>query len=71
MIEVIGKIGCGECLKTKQELKKNGVRYKYFLEHELDKKSREKAYEIAEKVDNLYLPIILKNGKSVTLEEVI
>jgi glutaredoxin len=71
MITLIGKPNCTNCLITKKIFDNNGIEYEYKLLDDFT--SEEKKHLLAEAriKGNMQMPIILKNGESVTREVVL
>ena len=71
MIKVIGKENCGACMMAKKVLTRKGVDFEYVHLDELDAEEREVVLKMADKQGMRSMPLIVKDGKLVTLQEVL
>ena len=71
MIKVIGKEHCGACMMTKNVLKAKGIEFEYSLLEEMAEEEQNSVIKMAEEQGRLSMPFIIKDGKLVTLQEVI
>ena len=71
MIKVIGKENCGDCMMAKKVLTKKGVEFEYAYLDELDAEEREEVLKMADEQGMRSMPLIVKDGKLVTLQEVL
>ena len=71
MIKVIGKEHCGACMMTKNVLGAKGIEFEYILLEEMTEEERNNVIKMAEEQGKLSMPFIIKDGKLVTLQEVI
>lgn len=70
MIKLIGKEGCNRCVMTKNILNNKGVKFEYMLLNELPKKEQDKYVNMAQESGNIELPLIIKDEKIITLQEI-
>ena len=71
MIKVIGKEHCGACMMTKNVLGVKGIEFEYILLEEMTEEEQNNVIKMAEEQGRLSMPFIIKDGKLVTLQEVI
>ena len=71
MIKVIGKEHCGACMMTKNVLGAKGIEFEYTLLEEMTEEEQNYVIKMAEEQGRLSMPFIIKDGKLVTLQEVI
>ena len=71
MIKVIGKGHCGACMMTKNVLGAKGIEFEYILLEEMTEEEQNNVIKMAEEQGRLSMPFIIKDGKLVTLQEVI
>ena len=71
MIKVIGKEHCGACMMTKNVLGVKGIEFEYILLEEMAEEEQNNVIKMAEEQGKLSMPFIIKDGKLVTLQEVI
>ena len=71
MLKVIGKESCDLCKKAKEKLTKLNIEFDYSLINEITQKEFNRYRELAIQADNINLPVIIYNGKSVTITQVI
>ena len=71
MIKVIGKEHCGACMMTKNVLGVKGIEFEYILLEEMAEEEQNNVIKMAEEQGRLSMPFIIKDGKLVTLQEVI
>ena len=71
MIKVIGKEHCGACMMTKNVLGAKGIEFEYILLEEMTEEEQNNVIKTAEEQGRLSMPFIIKDGKLVTLQEVI
>ena len=70
MIKLIGKEGCNRCVMTKNILNNKGVKFEYMLLSELPKEEQDKYVNMAQESGNIELPLIIKDEKMITLQEI-
>lgn len=70
MIKLIGKEGCNRCVMTKNILNNKGVKFEYMLLNELPKEEQDKYVNMAQESGNIELPLIIKDEKIITLQEI-
>ena len=70
MIKLIGKEGCNRCMMTKNILNNKGVKFEYMLLNELPKEEQDKYVNMAQESGNIELPLIIKDEKIITLQEI-
>lgn len=68
MIRVIGKENCSRCAMVKNILNKKGIEYEYNLLDECENK--EEYIKMAIEEGKLSMPLIIKDGKLINLQEV-
>ena len=71
MIKVIGKEHCGACMMAKNVLSAKGIEFEYTLLEEMTEEEQNNVIKMAEEQGRLSMPFIIKDGKLVTLQEVI
>ena len=71
MIKVIGKESCGACMMAKKVLTRKGIEFEYVHLDELDEEEREVVLKMADEQGMRSMPLIVKDGKLVTLQEVL
>ena len=71
MIKVIGKEHCGACMMTKNVLGAKRIEFEYILLEEMTEEEQNNVIKMAEEQGRLSMPFIIKDGKLVTLQEVI
>ena len=71
MIKVIGKENCGACMMAKKVLTRKGVDFEYVYLDELEEKEREEILRMSDEQGMRSMPLIIKDGKLVTLQEVL
>ena len=70
MLLVIGLKNCSKCTITKQILDSKNIEYEYKLLNELSEEDRRKYAKIARDGGNDTMPLLIKNDKLITLEEI-
>ena len=70
-IIVIGQKNCSACEMTKTILKNKGVEFEYKLLDDLENDLKNKYIKIAKEQNKLSLPLIIKDEKILTVQEVI
>lgn len=70
MILVIGLKNCSKCTITKQILDSQNIKYSYLILTELSEEDRRKYAQMARDVNYNTMPLIIKNDKLSTLQEV-
>ncbi len=70
MILIIGSEGCSNCIMTKRILDNKGIQYKYVLLNELPQEEQDKYLNMARKAKRISFPIIIKDEKVITIQEV-
>ena len=70
MIKVIGKENCGACMMAKKVLTRKGIEFEYVHLDELDEEERAEILKMADEQGMRSMPLIVKDGKLVTLQEV-
>ena len=71
MIKVIGKENCGACMMAKKVLTRKGVAFEYVYLDELEEEEREEILRMSDEQGMRSMPLIIKDGKLVTLQEVL
>ena len=71
MLKVIGTKGCNLCSYTTKKLDGKDINYEYYKLENLEKEEQQEYIGLAQEAGNMNFPIIINNGKSTTLEEVI
>ena len=71
MIKVFGKEHCGACMMAKNVLGAKGIEFEYTLLEEMAEEEQNNVIKMAEEQGRLSMPFIIKDGKLVTLQEVI
>ena len=71
MIKVIGKENCGACIMAKKVLTRKGVDFEYVYLDELEEEEREEILRMSDEQGMRSMPLIIKDGKLVTLQEVL
>ena len=71
MIKVIGKENCGACMMAKKVLTRKGVDFEYVYLDELEEEEREEILRMSDEQGMRSMPLIIKDGKLVTLQEVL
>ena len=71
MIKVIGKENCGACMMAKKVLTRKGVDFEYVYLDELEEEERKEVLRMADEQGMRSMPLIVKDGKLVTLQEVL
>ena len=71
MIKVIRKEHCGACMMTKNVLGAKDIEFEYSLLEEMTEEEQSNVIKMAEEQGRLSMPFIIKDGKLVTLQEVI
>ena len=70
MIIVYGKNGCGACMMASNVLKQKGIEFEYKKLEDIPSSEADSVIAIATENKMMSMPIILKDGKQVTLKEV-
>ena len=70
MIKVIGKENCGACMMAKKVLTRKGVDFEYVYLDELEEEERKEVLRMSDEQGMRSMPLIVKDGKLVTLQEV-
>ena len=70
MIKVIGKENCGACMMAKKVLTRKGVDFEYVYLDELEEEERKEVLSMSDEQGMRSMPLIVKDGKLVTLQEV-
>lgn len=68
---MIGKRGCGKCFITKEKFNKRDIDYEYSIFENLPADERREYVNLARKDGKATFPIIIKDGKSCTVEEIL
>lgn len=71
MITIYGKKNCGACLMAKSALLNKKIEFEYVLLEDLDSENYEKIIDMASANKMMNLPIIIKDGNQVKLQEVL
>lgn len=71
MIKVIGKENCGACMMAKKVLTRKGVDFEYVYLDELEEEERKEVLRMSDEQGMRSMPLIVKDGKLVTLQEVL
>ena len=71
MIKVIGKENCGACMMAKKVLTRKGVDFEYVYLDELEEEERKEVLRMSDEQGIRSMPLIVKDGKLVTLQEVL
>ena len=71
MIKVIGKENCGACMMAKKVLTKKGVEFVYVHLDDLSEEDKDVVLKLANEQGVRSMPLIIKDGKLVTLQEVL
>ena len=71
MIKVIGKENCGACMMARKVLTKKGVEFEYVHLDDLSEEDKDVVLKLAEEQGMRSMPLIIKDGKLVTLQEVL
>ena len=71
MIKVIGKENCGACMMAKKVLTRKGVDFEYVYLDELEEEERKEVLRMSDEQGMKSMPLIVKDGKLVTLQEVL
>ena len=71
MIKVIGKENCGACMMAKKVLTRKGVDVEYVYLDELEEEERKEVLKMADEQGMRSMPLIVKDGKLITLQEVL
>ena len=71
MIKVIGKENCGACMMAKKVLTRKGVDFEYVYLDELEEEERKEVLRMADEQGMRSMPLIVKDAKLVTLQEVL
>ena len=71
MIKVIGKENCGACMMAKKVLTRKGVDFEYVYLDELEEEERKEVLRMSDEQGVRSMPLIVKDGKLVTLQEVL
>ena len=71
MIKVIGKENCGACMMAKKVLTRKGVEFEYVYLDELEEEERKEVLRMSDEQGMRSMPLIVKDGKLVTLQEVL
>jgi glutaredoxin len=70
MIKVIGLKNCSKCTVTKQILDNKKIEYEYSILTELPEEERRHYAKLARDCDYNTMPLIIKDDKLITLQEV-
>lgn len=71
MISVIGKENCGACMMARKVLTKKGVEFEYIHLNDLSEEEKDVVLKLADEQGVRSMPLIIKDGKLVTLQEVL
>lgn len=71
MISVIGKENCGACMMARKVLTKKGVEFEYIHFNDLSEEDKDAVLKLADEQGMRSMPLIIKDGKLVTLQEVL
>ena len=71
MIKVIGKENCGACMMAKKVLTRKGVDFEYVYLDELEEEERKEVLRMSDEQGVKSMPLIIKDGELVTLQEVL
>lgn len=71
MIKVIGKENCGACMMAKKVLTRKGVDFEYVYLDELEEEERKEVLRMSDEQGMKSMPLIIKDGELVTLQEVL
>ena len=71
MIKVIEKENCGACMMAKKVLTRKGVEFEYVYLDELEEEERKEVLRMSDEQGMRSMPLIVKDGKLVTLQEVL
>ena len=71
MISVIGKENCGACMMARKVLTKKGVEFEYVHLDDLSEEDKDVVLKLVEEQGMRSMPLIIKDGKLVTLQEVL
>lgn len=71
MIKVIGKINCSKCDMVKKLLENNNIKYEYKLLDNMQENERKLIINIAKKQKIFEFPLVFKDDKLITLDELV
>ena len=70
MLKVIGLKNCSKCTITKQILDSKNIEYEYAILNELSVEDRRIYAQMARDINYNTMPLIIKDGNLITLQEV-
>lgn len=70
MIELIGKKNCGRCNIVKDILNSKNIEYNYSLLEDFSQLEQDNFINMATNSGQTQMPLIIKNNKIITLQEV-
>jgi glutaredoxin len=70
MLLIIGSENCGRCHITKELLNQKGIEYEYKLMSSLSEDEKNKYLNMAKEKKQMSMPLIIKDGQLITLQEV-
>ena len=70
MIKIIGLKNCSKCTVTKNILDSKGIEYEYSILNELPEEERRRYAQMARDVNYNTMPLIIKDDKLITIQEV-
>jgi len=69
-IIVIGKVGCGNCLKIKNKLDNKNIKYKYKLISEYSQKEQDNIINQAIVKNIMTFPIVIKDNQIIDVKDI-
>lgn len=70
MLKIIGLKNCGKCTVVKGILDNRKIEYEYSILTELPEEDRRKYAQMARDINYNTMPLIIKDDKLITLQEV-
>ena len=70
-ILILGKQNCSACEMAKTVLKNKGIEFEYKLLDDLEPTNKNEFIRLAREVGKLSMPLMIKDGQVLTLQEVI
>jgi glutaredoxin len=70
MYLILGKQNCNACKITQTVLKNKGIEFEYKYLSDLSQEDQDKYIQMAQEQDKLSLPLIIKDNKLFTIQEV-
>lgn len=71
MISVIGKENCEVCMMARKVLAKKGVEFEYIHFNDLSEEDKDVVLKLVDEQGMRSMPLIIKDDKLVTLQEVL